>query len=148
MANRYVIRNKTNQKFLSRDGQIVYAFGSSASVGGFDTETYEAVIYDGDLPTDSSMMEEEVRILSFAETVKVGRESMLATYQAAPLELRGLFSTTVTEINGLLDLGDYELALLKAQAVDTSAIQDAPLKASADEFKALFVGGLQNLIQP
>lgn len=79
------------------------------------------------------------------QMVAVGRSQMLAQYKSAPIELRGLFTSVITRVNGLLDLEDFELAVAEAQAVDTSIVADPVLKEQADNFKAQFVAGLQQL---
>jgi hypothetical protein len=81
------------------------------------------------------------------QIIAEGRAELLAQYKAAPLDLRVLFSEGITRVNNLLDLDDFEAALMIANAVDTSVISDPELRVFANELKAQFVQGLEALAE-
>jgi hypothetical protein len=135
----YVIRSKANPLVIKAHGATMAPGG----LGEFDADLFEEVEMQA-LPQGWQAYTPPP---SAKEMIDAGRAAMLGQYKAAPIELRGLFSNTITEINGLLDLEDYELAVAKAQAVDTEVIENPEQKQVADTFKAAFVAGLMGLAQ-
>jgi hypothetical protein len=135
----------TEYKYLRKinpDGEgniIVRASGYVETINNPDSTQYELV--EGSLPSNTVF---EV-IKTNQQLISDGRAAMLSVYQAAPIDLRSLFSDTITKINGLLDLQDYQLALVKANAVDTTIVTDPTLKTQADTIKAEFIAGLTQM---
>ncbi len=140
MAVLKAIKNKTTGKFLAFNGDAMY--GYCTFEGQYDPQVYEVVTVNAPPTTN---LENQIPL---AVRIQQARAQMLATYKSVPMELRDIFSTIITRVNALLDLEDYELAVITAQNADTSILTDPQEKALAEEYKAQFVEGLLQMVNP